>query len=485
MKTLLKLTFVFVFAALLLTQTFAQEVDRTKPPMLPAPKSLKLPAIQKFVLSNGLKVVLMEKHQVPLVQLNLTIKAGSVNDPVDKVGLASLTFDMLDEGAAGKTSLEIADAIDFLGANLRTGAGVHSSSISLHTPLSKFDDALKIMSDIVLRPDFPQKELDRKKKDRLTSLMQMHDQPTAIAGAAFGKILFGKDHPYGRMISENVIKNYSVDDLKAFYKKQFAAGNAYFVAVGDIKVDELKKKLEAAFGKWAKGDIKEEKVKEAAQVTNRVVYLIDKPGAAQSVITIGRIGAQRLTPEYNALVVMNTILGGSFTSRLNNNLREVHGYTYGASSRFAFRPIPGSFSASSSVQTEVTDKALFEFFKELSAIREPIPADELNRGKNLVALSYPGNFQSVAEVAGQLDEMIQYNLPENYFDNYVSSVLKVTNDEVTTAAKKYIVPEQMVVVVVGDKVKIEEGIKALNLGEIKNLSIVDVLGAVPVVDSSK
>ncbi|MFA7418538.1 MAG: pitrilysin family protein [Melioribacteraceae bacterium] len=485
MKTILKLTFVCVFAVLLFTQTVAQEVDRTKPPKLPAPKSLKLPAIQKFVLSNGLKVVLMEKHQVPLVQLNLTIKAGSANDPADKVGLASLTFDMLDEGAAGKTSLEIADAIDFLGANLRIGAGVHSSSVSLHTPLSKFDDALKIMSDVVLRPDFPQKELDRKKKDRLTSLMQMHDQPTAIAGAAFGKILFGKDHPYGRIISESVIKNYSVDDLKAFYKNQFAAGNAYFVAVGDIKVDELKKKLEAAFGKWAKGDVKEEKIKEAAQVTNTIVYLIDKPGAAQSVITIGRIGAARLTPEYNALVVMNTILGGSFTSRLNNNLREVHGYTYGASSRFAFRPIPGSFNASSSVQTEVTDKALLEFFKELNAIREPIPADELNRGKNLVALSYPGNFQSVAEVAGQLDEMIQYNLPENYFDNYVSSVLKVTNDEVTTAAKKYIVPDQMVVIVVGDRAKVEEGIKALNLGEIKNLSIEDVLGAVPMIDSSK
>lgn len=479
MKTLLKLTFVFVFAISMFTQTFAQAVDRTKPPVLPAPKSLKLPAIQKFALSNGLKVMLMEKHQVPLVQLNLTIKAGSVNDPADKVGLANLTFDMLDEGAAGKTSLEIADAIDFLGASIRTGAGTHSSSVSLHTPLSKFDEAFKIMSDIVLRPDFPQKELDRKKKDRLTSLMQMHDQPTAIAGAAFNKILFGKDHPYGRMADENTIKNFSVDDLKTFYKKQFAAGNAYFVAVGDIKADELKKKLEAAFGKWAKGDVKEEKVKEAAQVTNRIVYLIDKPGAAQSVISIGRIGASRLTPEYNALVVMNTILGGSFTSRLNNNLREVHGYTYGASSRFAFRPIPGSFSASSSVQTEVTDKALSEFFNELNGIREPIPADELNRGKNLVALSYPGNFQSVAEVAGQLDEMIQYNLPENYFDNYVSSVLKVTNDEVTTAAKKYIVPEQMVVIVVGDRAKIEEGIKALNLGEIKNLSIEDVLGDVP------
>lgn len=479
MKTLIKTSFVFVFAVLLFTQTFAQAVDRTKPPVLPAPKSLQLPAIQKFTLSNGLQVVLMEKHQVPLVQLNLTIKAGSVNDPADKVGLANLTFDMLDEGAAGKTSLELADAIDFLGASIRTGAGVHSSSVTLHTPLSKFDEAVKIMSDIVLRPDFPSKELDRKKKDRLTSLMQMHDQPTAIAGVAFNKILFGKEHPYGRMTDENTIKNFSVEDLNAYYKKYFVAGNAYIVAVGDVKADELKKKLEAVFGKWQKGNVKEEKVKEAGQVTNRVVYLIDKPGAAQSVISIGRIGASRLTQEYNALVVMNTILGGSFTSRLNNNLREVHGYTYGASSRFTYRPIPGSFTASSSVQTEVTDKALVEFFKELNGIRETIPADELNRGKNLVALSYPGNFQTAAEIAGQIDEMVMYNLPENYFGNFVQNILKVTNADVTSAAKKFVVPEQMIVVVVGDRAKVEEGIKKLNLGEIKNMTIEDVLGKIP------
>lgn len=482
MKASLKLTLVFVFIVLTYTQTFSQEVDRSKPPVLQAPKSLQLPAVQKFTLSNGLQVVLMEKHQVPLVQLNLTIKAGSVNDPSDKVGLANLTFDMIDEGAAGKTSLEIADAIDFLGASIRTGAGAHSSSVLLHTPLSKFDDALKIMSDIVLRPDFPSKELDRKRKDRLTSLMQMHDQPTAIANVAFNKILFGKEHPYGRMTDENTIKNFSVEDLKAYYKKHFSANNAYIVAVGAIKADELKKKLESAFGKWQKGNVKDEKVNEAAQVSNRIVYLIDKPGAAQSVISIGRIGASRLTPEYNALVVMNTILGGSFTSRLNNNLREVHGYTYGASSRFLFRPVAGSFTASSSVQTEVTDKALVEFFKELNGIRETIPADELNRGKNLVALSYPGNFQTVAEVAGQIDEMVQYNLHGNYFSDFVENILKITNSDVTSAASKFIVPDKMIVIVVGDRAKVEEAIKKLNLGEIKNLTIEDVLGKIPQVN---
>ena len=458
---------------------YAQSPDRTKPPQLPPPQKLNLPAIQQFSLSNGLKVVLMEKHEVPLVQLNVVIKMGSVNDPENKTGLAGLTMNMLTEGAAGKSSLEIADAIDFLGAKISTNAGAHSSDVYLHTPLSKFDDALKIMSDIILRPDFPRKELDRKKKDRLTSLMQMHDQPTAIASAAFNKILFGKDHPYGRITSENEINGYSVGDMKSFYKKYSTANNSFIIVVGDIKKEELKKKLENNFGKWQKGNVKQVKINEPAQVANRIVYLIDKPGAAQSVINIGRIGTSRLSPDYNPVVVMNTLLGGSFTSRLNQNLREKHGYTYGASSRFMFRPAPGSFIAASSVQTEVTDKALTEFFNELNGIREPLTDADLNRAKNLVALSYPGNFQSVSEIAGQLEDMMLYNLPSNYFGNFVSNILSVKETEVNGAAKKYIVPDQMIVVVVGDKAKIEEGIKNLNLGEVKNLSVDDVLGKVP------
>jgi len=458
---------------------YAQSPDRTKPPQLPAPQKLNLPAIQQFSLSNGLNVVLMEKHEVPLIQLNVITKMGSVNDPENKTGLAGLTMNMLTEGAAGKTSLEIADAIDFLGARISANAGAHSSGIYLHTPLSKFDEALKIMSDILLRPDFPQKELDRKKKDRLTSLMQMHDQPTAIATAAFNKILFGKEHPYGRMASENEIKGFSVEDLKSFYKKYSTVNNSFVIVVGDIKKEELKKKLETVLGKWQKGDVKETKIKEPAQVTNRIVYLIDKPGAAQSVINIGRIGTSRLTPDYNSVVVMNTLLGGSFTSRLNQNLREKHGYTYGASSRFMFRPSLGSFIAASSVQTDVTDKALTEFFNELNGIREPLTDADLNRAKKLVALSYPGNFQSVSEIAEQLEEMFLYKLPSNYFGEFVSKILNVNGNEVTGAAKKYIVPDQMIVVVVGDKAKIEQGIKNLNLGELKNLSIEDVLGKVP------
>jgi len=482
---------IFLFSLNLVTvflvsfSIYAQNPDRTKPPLLPPPQQLKLANIQQFNLSNGLKVVLIEKHEVPLIQLNIIIKTGSVNDPDNKSGLANFTMDMIDEGAAGKSSLEIADLIDYLGAKITASAGLHFSGIYLHTPLTKFDNALQILQDIVLKPDFPQKELERKKKERLTSIMQSHDQPTAIASYAFNQFLFGKNNPYGRSSigDESSINATTIEDLKDFHKKYFVANNAFIVAVGDIKLTELKNKLEQIFGSWKKGKIENINLKTPDQVSQRVVYLIDKPGAPQSVINIGRIGAARITDDYNSIVVMNTFLGGSFGSRLNQNLREEHGYTYGAFSRFNFRPFPGSFIASSSVQTDVTDKALYEFFKELNGIREPISEADLNHSKNYVALNYPSEFQSVREIAGHLEEMVEYDLPGNYFNEYISKMLSVTANEFTASANKYIIPDKMIVVVVGDKSKIENGIKALNLGDIKNFTIDEVMGKVPVLDN--
>ncbi|MCX7797082.1 MAG: insulinase family protein [Melioribacter sp.] len=478
--------FYLILLVLLINVTYpAQDVDRTKPPQLPPPKPLTLPKIEKFELSNGLKIFLMEKHNVPLIQLNLIIRTGSVYDPPGKEGLANLTFDMLDEGNAGKTSLEIADEIDYLGAKISTKAGLHFSGIYLHTPVTKFNDALKVMSKIVLKPDFPEVELKRKKKEYLTTISQWHDQPTTIANIAFNKFLFGDDHPYGKTLigNETSIKNINREDLKKFYSSFFMPNNSFVIAVGDIKKGELKSKLEKIFGKWRKGEVKEIKISEPKQLQRRIVYLIDKPNSAQSVIYIGKIGVKRLIEDYNSIIVMNTILGGSFTSRLNSNLREQHGYTYGAGSRFIFRPSTGSFFAYSSVHTEVTDKALIEFFKELNAIREKITEEEIARAKNLVALSYPQNFQTVSDIAAQIQEMVEYNLPENYFNEYVKNILDVKEKDVNNAAKNYILPDKMIIVIVGDKSKIEESVRKLKLGEVINLNVEDVLGKIPIIDN--
>lgn len=475
------ITFVMILFAALNVTVQAQQPDRTNPPALPAPPQLHLPSVQQFELSNGLKVYFMEKTQVPLIQLNLVVKTGTVNDPAGKAGLANFTMDMMDEGAAGMSSLQLADAIDYLGAQISTGSDFHFCNVDLHTPLSKFDEALKLYAEIILHPDFPESEMNRLLKERLTRIMQWHDQPTAIASIAFNKLLFGKDHHYGEAVlgNEASLNSMKPDDLKKFYSTYFKAGNAFLVAVGDIKKEDLKNKLEASFGKWEKGSVKIKEIKDAPQVNDRTVYIIDKPGSAQSVIYIGRVGLPRSTSDYYPLTVMNTILGGSFTSRLNQNLREEHGYTYGAGSRFSFRVNAGPFYASSSVQTEVTDKALTEFFNELNGIREPIPEEELNRAKNYVALGYPADFQTAQSIAGKIEEMTEYNLPADYFDNFVSNILSVKDADVNKAAKKYIEPDKMIVVVVGDKSKIEEGIKALKLGTIKNMTVEDILGKVP------
>jgi predicted Zn-dependent peptidase len=386
----------------------AQQPDRSGPPDLGPPPRLELPPIQQLALSNGLRVVLMEKHGVPLVQVNVLVMSGSAYDRRDKRGLASIATDMLDEGAGSRDALTLADEIEFLGAAIRTSSGAHTSTVSLHTPLSKFDTALPLLADIVLRPSFPEEELERKRKSQLTSLLQAHDEPNAIASAAFNVALYDDDHPYGGtgIGTEESIRSFSVAGLREYHSRYFVANNAAIIVVGDVTPSQVIPKLESAFGSWQSGSIPETSWPSARQVNRREVILVDKPGAAQSVIRIGRIGVDRHTDDYYAIQVMNTILGGSFTSRLNQNLREDKGYTYGAYSNFSFRHLPGPFMAGASVQTEVTDSALAEFFLEMNGVLDPVPEKEITGAKNYEAFGLPGQFQSVARIAGNLAEIV-------------------------------------------------------------------------------
>jgi zinc protease len=459
----------------------AQLPDRTKPPALGPTPSVKINAVQRFNLKNGLLVVVYEKHEVPIVQMNLVVKAGSVNETADKLGLAGLTANMMDEGAAGKSSLELSDAIDFLGTTIGVSGGLHTSGVAMRSTISKLDESLKLFADVLLRPDFPQKELERLQKQYLTSLLQAYDQPRAIAGAATGQIVFGKEHPYGRTSNGSVqsLKAFTVEDLKNFYSTYYRPNNSFLIVVGDVKAQEIVAKLESAIGSWEKKEVAAVKVSNVKQVSGRKIYLIDKAEAAQSVIRICRIGTDRMTEDYFPLMVMNTILGGSFTSRLNNNLREVHGYAYGAGSGFSFRSSAGPFTASSDVQTDATDKALNEFMKELNGISKPITDEELDKAKNYIALGYPDNFSSVASIAGQLAEMVQYNLPESYFNDFIGKVLAVKKDDVRRVAKKYVDTDDLAIIIVGDRAKIEKGLKETKVGKIINMVPTDVLGSMP------
>jgi zinc protease len=460
---------------------FAQKPDRSGPPPVGPRPTFTMAPVQHFTLSNGLQVVLVEKHQVPLVQINLVIKSGAVDEPASKTGVASLVAGMLTDGAGSRDALAFADAVDYLGASLDGECGLHTSSLSLHTLVSKMDSALALMADAALRPAFLPTELERERKQRLNQLISWRTEARVQASIMFARTLYGNEHPYGRtaLASEQAINSISTDDLRAFHHAYYRPNNAALVVVGDVTEAIVKPQLERTFGGWQQGPITPKPLPPVTQVHQRTITLVDKPGAAQSDIRIGCIGVPRVTDDYYAIVVMNTILGGSFTSRLNQNLREEHGYTYGASSRFDFRKSAGPFLAASAVHTAKTDSALLQFFKELEGMRQPIPQEDVDRAKNYVALGFPGDFQTVGSIAAMIEDMVIYGLPDDYYGSYIGNILAVTKADVERVAKKYLDPAKMAVVLVGDRKETEAKIAALKLGPVTNLTVDDVLGTAP------
>ena len=455
----------------------AQSPDRTRPPALgPAPK-LALPPIEKRTLSNGLRVWLVESHEVPLVQVNLLVLAGSADDPAGKFGVGSFTAAMLDEGAGTRDALQIADAIDVLGADLSTSASFDASAIRLNVPVARLGDALPIMADVALRPTFPQMELNRIRQERITALLQARDDPAALAPMAFARVVFGGSHRYGTGAggTEAALKAFTTMDLRAFHSAWYQPSNATLIAVGDFRVDAMVQQLEKHFGAWKGGPVSRPPVPTATQIASRQVSIVDVAQAEQSQIRIGWVGVARSTPDYFPLQVLNTILGGSFTSRLNQNLREKHGYTYGASSRFEMRLSPGAFVAGAGVQTDKTAEALREFFNELGAIGKPVGAEELAKAKNYIALGLPSEFETIEDLSSHLEELIVYALPEGHFERYVANIQAVTAADVARVAATYIQPQRFAVVVVGDRKAIEPGIRALDLGPVRVMTVDEVL----------
>jgi zinc protease len=452
--------------------------DRTKPPALDPQPQLNLPDIQKRTLSNGLAVWLVESHEVPLVQINLLLKAGAGDDPAGKFGLASLTAAMLDEGAGSRNALELADAVDFLGASLATTASFDASAVRLNVPIARMKDALPLMADVILRPTFAEAELERLRQERLTALLQAKDDPASVAPLAFARTVFGSTHRYGTGIAgtETTLKGFAVQDLKTFHASKYQPGNSVLLVVGDVKLDAIVPLLEMQFGSWKGTTPTRTSVPQAPQVAQGQITIVDMPGAEQSQIRIGWVGVPRSTPDYFTIEVLNTILGGSFTSRLNQNLREEHQYSYGASSRFDMRLSAGAFQAGAGVQTDKTAEALKEFFNELNGILQPIPDDELNKAKNYVALGFPSEFETSGDLSSKMEEMVVYNLPDRYFADYVENLRKVIAPAVQKVAATYIQPKRFAVVVVGDRKVIEPGIRALNLGPVRVMSVDEAVG---------
>jgi predicted Zn-dependent peptidase len=328
-------------------------------------------------------------------------------------------------------------------------------------------DGLAVLSDVVARPTFPDEELKRLREERLASLLEAQDDPEQLVAFAFPRLIYGKQHRYGTepVGTAAALNSITTADLKAFHAAEYRPSNSALFVTGDVTAASVTPVLEKALGVW-KGAAAPAApaIPRATQLTERRVYLIDKPGAAQSQIRIGWIGVPRSTPDFFAIRVLNTILGGAFTSRLNNNLREVHGYAYGAGSNFDMRLGAGPFYAAAGVQTDKTVEALKEFFVELTRIHEPVGADELQKAKNYLALLMPRNFETERSAANALAQTYVYNLPADYFQTYGDRIRAVTAEEVKRAADKYIQPDKFAVVIVGDRKVIEAGVRDLNLG---------------------
>lgn len=458
-------------AALVLPGTAAaQTFDRAVAPTVPPPPSFVSPRVQSATLPNGIRIHLVEMKEVPLVHVSLSVAGGSLEDG-DLAGLATFAANMLDEGAGNRDAAGIAAEVAFLGASLSTGASWDAAGVTLRAPRRTMGPALDLMADVVLRPAFSPAEIDRQKELRQAQLVQQQDQPAAVASLTFAEVVFPAGHPYHRSANGDSASTARLDRaaVRGFYDRTFRPDRAEFIITGDITLAEAREAIQSRFGAWRapSGRAPQPAASAAPAFKPTQVYLKDKPGAAQSVIIIGSPGVERSDPDYYVIQVMNTMLGGSFTSRLNSNLRETKGYTYGAGSGFAFRPLPGPFLAQAAVRSNVTDSSLVEFFKEFDRIRtEPADPEELAKVKSYLALGLAGDFETTSQVAGQLSGLRTFDLPFNWYDTYVERIMAVTAADVQRVARRLIRPDQVSVVVVGDVASIREGIERLNLGPI-------------------
>ncbi|MBE3098754.1 MAG: insulinase family protein, partial [Planctomycetes bacterium] len=440
--------------------TGAEAINADEPWRQQQPKpgpvtQLKVAAPQSLTLANGLTVILSERPGLPIVAANLIIKTGSGANPVEKPGLANFTAGMLDEGTSTRGAMKLADDVAQLGATLTTASSMDSMQVAGRSLAKNFPALLDLAADVALRPAFPAEEIERQRGQRLADVAQQRDNPTAVAGIVMRSALFGSRHPYGyiEIGTEAAIKATTRDDLVGFWKQNFVPNNAALIVAGHITAAELKALAEKAFGAWQRGTPAAPALGAPGTTAARVV-IVDKPGAAQTELRVATIGAPRSAPEYPAIEVMNAALGGLVSSRINLNLREAHGYTYGARSGFVYWRSAGPFRVGTGVQTAVTGPATAEIFKEITrTVDAPLSAEELTLAKDAIVRSLPGMFETSPQVVGSLANIYVYNLGLDYFARYPAQVTSVTAEAAQAAARKYLVPGKMIVVAVGDRKK--------------------------------
>lgn len=451
------------------------KLDRRIIPPAGKTPELKVPGWTKTTIADGAQLVVSEKHNLPLVSFRMSFVGGADQfEPADKTGLASLVSEMLTEGTTRRTGDQIANAFQLLGTELHVSIGGETTVLQFQSTSDKLVPAIELVADVLLHPTFPAAALDRLRAQAVVELTQTRDRTDGIASMVYPKLLYSTNHPYGRMTTETTLGAVTRADVVAFHRALFQPGRAFITVVGDVRADSVKVAVEKAFAGWAKGgSIPAFDYPAVPAATPRRIYLVDKPEAAQSTFMVGGVGPSRGTPDYYALRVMNEMLGVLFQSRLNRNIREEKGYSYGVFSNFAFGHGPGPFMATGDIVTAKTDSALIEFMKELNDIRGPRPPsdDELAQAKASLVQSLPASFASVDGTNRSIASIYTQGLPEDYFQQFARDINAVTSDDVVRVAKKYIDPEHLTILIVGDRAKIEAALAATKIAPITVLDV--------------
>jgi zinc protease len=440
-------------------------IDRSKAPAPSAPRPYHFPGITRASLPNGLRVLVAENHNAPLVSLRALIRSGADHDRISTAGLASITADLLDEGAGTRDAIQLAEDVGLLGGAMGTGADWDASYVSLDVLSRTAEDALAIFADVTARATLPADGLERVRAERLNEILQQRNEPAAIAGKRFARLLYGTG-PYGNTTVGNAesVARIQLDDIRAFYEAHYIPNNASVVVSGDIQPSQALDLITRMFGEWKPGPTPPPPRVQPRPVDASRIYVIDRPEAVQSEIRIGHLGVPRSCEDYFSVSVMNAIFGGVFNSRINLNLRERHGYTYGARSQFVFRKQAGPFVVAAPVRNEVTRESVSEILAELRRIQSGDLTDaELDETKSYLIGVFPATVQTSSDIASRLVDMELYGLPENYFDHYRENIANVTKDEIVRVARKYLDPDRLLIVIVGSATQIREPLGMLGL----------------------
>ena len=444
-------------------------LDRSQPPAPgPAPE-VRVGEYESFTLDNGLNVYVVENHKLPYVSLSLALDVDPIQEG-DKAGYVSIMGDMLRRGTQSRSKEDIDEAVDFIGATLATsGTGLYASSLTKHA-----DTLMTLVSDVLLHPTFPEEELEKVRTETLSELVANKADPGAIADNVKTALRYGRDNPYGEIETETTVKNIQRQDLADYYQEHFKPNIAYLAVVGDITKDAAKELVETYLGQWPQGEVPTREFEVPTPPARRQVAIVDKPGAVQSVLSFTYpVKLQMKDDDYLASVVMNSILGGSFGSRLNQNLREGKGYTYGAGSSLAPDERIGYFTAEAQVRNEVTDSAATEFIHELERIRDQdITDEELEKAKQIITGRFARSLEDPQTVARFAINTALYDLPEDFYEKYLQRIAALTLEEVNQAAQKYVTPDQVYLVAVGDESALDE--KLASFGEIEHYDIYGV-----------